>query len=1082
MEQIQKNRQFAADLIIANVVNRGDSLWEIFDLLAQEARRIFPGCGTATFVLSPQKDRLTVQNISLPSSAVKQIEALTGLDISRVRMSFKVRGLYREVLQLGKPGIVSDPEIIRNLLKELIETIPLSEDDRQNLQERTPQIQNILGIQTLIAIPLVSHEAAIGLLSLSHTSPPQEIDHERLVAIAGQMTTAIARRQAKRNLADKVAALEALSRIGVAMSSTLDTSALLRLILEQAARLVGAASGSVLLLDGKTGELVFHVSADPIIGMRVPPGQGVAGRVMQSGIPEIVHDVTVDPDFYAGIEQASGIQSRSLLAVPLLVEARSIGVLMAINKLRGRFRTQDQDLLVILASHAAIALQNARLYEQAQTEIVEREMAEATLRESEKALHQYTERLTLLVNTSAIVSTSLDMDTVLPVVAEQILQASTADNFTLFSLDSTGDSLIVQLDYSSGSGQALGAPGTIYHLADFPAAQWVVEQRKPLSLQATDPQADQAKRVLLQTKSLQTTIMVPMVVRDQVTGLLKICSKAYILYTPNEIDLIQTLANQIASAQENARLFHQVQRHAAELEQRVAKRTVQLEKLYRRQSALAEIELSINQPRELQDVLERIAEVTTQLLPASGGASVILWDAQTETFSIGSSTVPKVLPGGIQHIRKRGGATRWIVDNRHSLAVDNVHKDPFGDASTQVQHDLQAYVGVPLLAEGKALGVLYAHDKEPRQYTSEDVEFLSALASRAATAITKVQLYETAQRRAQEAETLRQAGAVVAATLQQNEAIERILKQLELVVPHDSASVQLLSGDFLEIVGGRGWPNPDKVVGLRFPIPGDNPNTLVIQGGEPVILNNSPTKTYSIFRKKTHRHILSWLGVPLIVHDEIIGMLALDSTQPGYFTPDRARLASAFANQVAVAIDNARLFENVQYLATIDELTGIYNRRHFFELGEVEFERARRYQHPLSAIMLDIDHFKKINDTYRHASGDQVLRSLARICLESIRKVDILGRYGGEEFTILLPETPLPKACEVAERLRKIVGETSILINGGELSITVSLGVATTTKENIPDLASLLDLADTALYRAKNLGRNRVEVFDWQRV
>ena len=226
-------------------------------------------------------------------------------------------------------------------------------------------------------------------------------------------------------------------------------------------------------------------------------------------------------------------------------------------------------------------------------------------------------------------------------------------------------------------------------------------------------------------------------------------------------------------------------------------------------------------------------------------------------------------------------------------------------------------------------------------------------------------------------------------------------------------------------------------------------------------------------------------------------MISLDSVKSGTFTPDHARLAAAYADQVAIALENARLFAQTQELAITDPLTGLYNRRFFFNQAKTEFERARRYQGPLSIIMLDIDDFKKINDTYGHLIGDQVLQSLARLCRENVREIDVVGRYGGEEFVILLPETPLvisqpvggenssssdgiiinSGAITAAERLRQKVDQNIIQTEKDNLRITISLGVA----EYHPDITSpemLLDHADQALYLAKQAGKNRVATFE----
>jgi diguanylate cyclase (GGDEF)-like protein len=141
-------------------------------------------------------------------------------------------------------------------------------------------------------------------------------------------------------------------------------------------------------------------------------------------------------------------------------------------------------------------------------------------------------------------------------------------------------------------------------------------------------------------------------------------------------------------------------------------------------------------------------------------------------------------------------------------------------------------------------------------------------------------------------------------------------------------------------------------------------------------------------------------------------------------------------------------------------------------LAENELNRARRFQYPVSAIMLDVDHFKQVNDTYGHAVGDQVLRVVAERCHESIRDIDILGRYGGEEFAITLPATDLSGAHSVAERLRRSIADVPIPTERGDITITISLGVASNTQ----DVATLVNRADAAMYAAKQAGRNCVAV------
>jgi len=165
--------------------------------------------------------------------------------------------------------------------------------------------------------------------------------------------------------------------------------------------------------------------------------------------------------------------------------------------------------------------------------------------------------------------------------------------------------------------------------------------------------------------------------------------------------------------------------------------------------------------------------------------------------------------------------------------------------------------------------------------------------------------------------------------------------------------------------------------------------------------------------------------------------------------------------------------DELEALARIDALTGIANRRHFLEFAEIEWSRLERYERPLSLLMIDIDNFKAINDRFGHDAGDKALTLVARICANTRRHADIAGRIGGEEFAVLLPETPLLQAQMVAERLRLAISKDEIVLDGGCIKLTISVGVAETAPD-VADFAHLMKRADRALYAAKTAGRNRV--------
>jgi diguanylate cyclase (GGDEF)-like protein len=224
-------------------------------------------------------------------------------------------------------------------------------------------------------------------------------------------------------------------------------------------------------------------------------------------------------------------------------------------------------------------------------------------------------------------------------------------------------------------------------------------------------------------------------------------------------------------------------------------------------------------------------------------------------------------------------------------------------------------------------------------------------------------------------------------------------------------------------------------------------------------------------------HARSILAVPLRLGDRIIGMLSAQSYQPDAYTTEDQYLLEMLAANTTIAIENTRLFKEIQWLAITDPLTGLYNRRGFFELGQREVERFRRFDRPFSAIMIDLDHFKQVNDTFGHAAGDLVLIELANRLRSKIRDIDVLGRYGGEEIVVILPETDLQGAALLAERLRAHIESAPIVTDRGPITITISAGVAE-YKPTTPDLASLLDRADSAMYIAKQSGRNQVRLYE----
>ncbi len=236
-------------------------------------------------------------------------------------------------------------------------------------------------------------------------------------------------------------------------------------------------------------------------------------------------------------------------------------------------------------------------------------------------------------------------------------------------------------------------------------------------------------------------------------------------------------------------------------------------------------------------------------------------------------------------------------------------------------------------------------------------------------------------------------------------------------------------------------------------------------------LNNS-----SPIDNKADNKITARLSAPLNIHNENIGNISLYTTKSQAFDKESENIIRLLATDFSMVFKLMLLYDETRHLSITDGLTKLYNSRYFKEMFEMEFERAKRFKKNLSMVILDIDHFKSINDTYGHLQGDSVLKEVGYILKQSVRKVDFVARYGGEEFAVLAIDTDIDNTCILAEKIRKQIEFHRFKAEKNPLKVTVSLGVASTS-EDVSNYLDLIKRADDSLYKAKEGGRNRVCVY-----
>ncbi|MBC8287909.1 MAG: GGDEF domain-containing protein [Nitrospinae bacterium] len=216
-----------------------------------------------------------------------------------------------------------------------------------------------------------------------------------------------------------------------------------------------------------------------------------------------------------------------------------------------------------------------------------------------------------------------------------------------------------------------------------------------------------------------------------------------------------------------------------------------------------------------------------------------------------------------------------------------------------------------------------------------------------------------------------------------------------------------------------------------------------------------------------------FVTIPLMIENEIIGVMNLNDNERGLYNVGDLDFALNVSEFVALSISNAMLYERAEKLSTTDGLTGLDNHQQMQTLLKNEVVRCRRYNSPLSVIMMDIDHFKEVNDTHGHQKGDEILLDFSAIIKKFCRSNDVAARYGGEEFFLVLPETHIAGALHIAERIREEMAIQKFQSKGKNFQVTVSCGIAEFDSTHMQEAANLIKVADLALYKAKHEGRNR---------
>ncbi|MCL4528144.1 MAG: diguanylate cyclase [Chloroflexi bacterium] len=664
------------------------------------------------------------------------------------------------------------------------------------------------------------------------------------------------------------------------------------------------------------------------------------------------------------------------------------------------------------------------------------------------------------------------------IVTDGIIKLFGADGCYLASWDETRQSLFPLAAHGAGSGVY---PSVRFEIGEPTLAGRILSAGSPLVIKdfANSPYRGMVSaKMSFLISNVNTMLGLPLVMGGKKLGIVFLTYRQPHEFSEDEIRQGELASHQIAIALARVQSFEIAGRRIKELK------------------VLNEIAVASTQVESEDKLLELATEIIGQnLFPDNFG--ILLLDEKSGTLRAHPSYRVYDLTNldPLDFVVSLGrGISGQVAQSGKPQRVGNVRQaENYFDVDSRTRSELC----VPLKVKERVLGVINAESAELNAFTPNDESLLMTFAGQLATAIEYLRTLDAEHHwmdRLVRSNELTSALSSLAAKIERMvspaEVIKTLQQEFQEMGLKSMLSLYMVESDqmvfqYAPLLSALGDVAARDAFGYRVRagkmeslfgienvlapvvLPDPIQTMRIILNGYPESAVSSALHAADVTRETEIIHL------PLLLEDHLLGALWLWGQN---VTEADLPVMAIFAKQVAITLENARLFEETQNLALTDHLTGLYNRRGLFEIGKIEFARSHRAGRPFSAIMADLDHFKKVNDGYGHFTGDLVLQNLASSCRKSVRDVDLVGRYGGEEIVILLPETDLQTAVNVAERLRQAVANNPLQIADEiEIEVTASLGVAQ-LDENTPNLDTLIARADQAMYIAKHKGRNRVAV------
>ena len=1122
-----------------------EELGPLLHSIVERACRLLGGRGGGMYLYDPiRKEAVCVVSYNTPR------------DYTGVRLKLG-EGAAGRVIQTGEPLLI---------------------EDYRRWEGRARAYEQDRPFTAVISAPMKWEDEVIGVIHVLGDTEGSftEDDLQLLLVFADQAALTLKNAKLYQESRRRAEGLAMLHRISLELTSQRDLPQLLEEVVRSAIELLRAKSGGLYLYDPESEELELILSVGmsrDYLGTRLKLGEGLAGKVAQTGEPQVVADYRSwegrSPKFAAE-------PLTSVISIPLKAKGKLIGVLNISTDEKDRlFGEEDLRLARLFADQAAIALENARLYREE---------------------HQRARELEALARISQTLSSSLELEEVLEKALEEMLRLSGLETGAIYLLDGGSGAgagagkLHLHLKVHRGLPPEFVEKVRVHPLGHGLTGRAALEQRVVVCTDVYREFPELAE--LARLGGLRSQISLPLSSKGKLIGVLNLNSSKVHTPTEEELRVLTLIAERIALAVENAMLYQAEQRRAKEM------------------AVIGAIGAALSRSLEPEALLRSALEGLLEALDFELGAVYLIEEGSGDFVLVEQRGLSPEFIEAARRNPKDHYILGRVIRSRRPLEV---HEHEFLSPEAK-KEGLKYAAYVPLFARDRPLGVLAVGDRSERALTPEEFELLESVGQHLSLALEQAQLHQEVAEWREKYRSLVENEFVGIYIIQDNQlkyANEGSLKlfgysreelsaidPLKLVHPEDRELIRRnlerrLQGEVMERpYTFRGLRKDGEVIELEVfarridyegrpavqgilidvtklrqgerlrrdlleiareilashdiehilrrvaqaiiehspfqraavslyditaEVPLESPvmaiysagltreeeERLIAQGGMPpeyrrlafterFRIGNSyyiphdqvpwgPERGLPGRVRLDGWHPNDFLFIPLRSEQGIIGHISVDDPRvPGVVTPEVLEPLELFAGLAALAVERAAHLEQLRRqeaklkeLSIRDPLTGLYNRRYFNEIIGRELERARRLGYSLAFLMLDLDNFRRVNNLYGHLKGDEVLRAVAKLLVENVRASDMVFRYGGDEFLILMPKTSGEESQKVIERLRRALRRWN-KGSGLDCEIGFSAGVALWSpgegKDEERRLEELLEEADRMMYQGKLRG------------